>query len=109
MVLLAFANNWQLFLKYIYYIFFIVLIHNFLALSTGFGLATIFKLPNADRRTLTIETGIQNSGLGLVLLFNPKIFPHEMALGGMLFITAWGEYGTLFQAWNCNYWARKKP
>ena len=49
----------------------------------------IFKLPFADRRTLTIETGIQNSGLGLVLLFNPKIFPPDLAIGGMLFITAW--------------------
>ena len=89
MVVLAFANNFDLFLKYIFYIFIIVLVHNFLALATGFSIGSIFKLPNADRRTLTIETGIQNSGLGLVLLFNPKIFPPELALGGMLFITAW--------------------
>ena len=89
MVVLAFGNNVDLFLKYIGFIFILVLIHNGLALSTGFGLATIFKLPFADRRTLTIETGIQNSGLGLVLLFNPKIFPPEMAIGGMLFVTAW--------------------
>jgi BASS family bile acid:Na+ symporter len=110
MVLLSFANNWNLFLKYIYYIFFIVLIHNFLALSTGFGLATIFKLPNADRRTLSIETGIQNSGLGLVLLFNPKIFPHEMALGGMLFITAWwGIWHIISGLGIAAYWSRKEP
>ena len=89
MVVLAFGNNVDLFLKYIGFIFILVLIHNGLALSTGFGMATIFKLPFADRRTLTIETGIQNSGLGLVLLFNPKIFPPDMAIGGMLFITAW--------------------
>ena len=89
MVVLAFGNNVDLFLKYIWFIFILVLIHNGLALSTGFGMATIFKLPFADRRTLTIETGIQNSGLGLVLLFNPKIFPPDLAIGGMLFITAW--------------------
>lgn len=89
MVVLAFGNNLDLFVQYIGFIFILVLIHNGLALSTGFGLATIFKLPPADRRTLTIETGIQNSGLGLVLLFNPKIFPPEMAIGGMLFVTAW--------------------
>jgi BASS family bile acid:Na+ symporter len=70
MVVLAFTNNLQLFLKYIYFIFFIVLIHNFLAFLTGFLLGTVFKVPNRDRRTITIETGIQNSGLGLVLLFN---------------------------------------
>ena len=89
MVVLAFGNNVNLFLKYIGFIFILVLIHNGLALSTGFGMATVFKLPFADRRTLTIETGIQNSGLGLVLLFNPKIFPPDLAIGGMLFITAW--------------------
>jgi BASS family bile acid:Na+ symporter len=89
MVVLAFGNNLDLFVKYIGFIFILVLIHNGLALSTGFGMATIFKLPFADRRTLTIETGIQNSGLGLVLLFNPKIFPPDLAIGGMLFITAW--------------------
>lgn len=89
MVVLAFGNNVDLFLKYIGFIFLLVFIHNGLALSTGFATATIFKLPFADRRTLTIETGIQNSGLGLVLLFNPKIFPPDMAIGGMLFITAW--------------------
>jgi len=89
MVVLAFGNNLDLFVKYIGFIFILVFIHNGLALATGFGMATIFKLPFRDRRTLTIETGIQNSGLGLVLLFNPKIFPPEMAIGGMLFVTAW--------------------
>lgn len=39
---------------------------------------------------MTIETGIQNSGLGLVLLFNPAIFGPEWANnGGMVVITAW--------------------
>ena len=89
MVVLAFGNNVDLFVKYIGFIFVLVLIHNGLALSTGFAMGTVFKLPDADRRTLTIETGIQNSGLGLVLLFNPKIFPPDLAIGGMLFITAW--------------------
>lgn len=89
MVVLSFSNNLDLFLKYIWYVFFIVLIHNALALATGFNLASAFKLNRKDRRTLTIETGIQNSGLGLVLLFNPKIFPPDLMNGGMLFVTAW--------------------
>lgn len=89
MVVLSFSNNLQLFLEYIWFVFFIVLAHNALALSIGFGVGSMFKVPRADRRTLTIETGIQNSGLGLVLLFNPKIFPPDLMNGGMLFITAW--------------------
>jgi BASS family bile acid:Na+ symporter len=109
MIALAFTNNLQLFLKYIFYVFFIVLIHNFLALATGFGLGTIFKLPNADRRTLTIETGIQNSGLGLVLLFNPKIFPPSLAIGGMLFITAWWGIWHIISGLAISfYWNKKK-
>ena len=110
MIVLSFANNFDLFLKHIYFIFFIVLIHNFLALATGFSIASIFKLPNADRRTLTIETGIQNSGLGLVLLFNPKIFPAELALGGMLFITAWWGIWHIVSGLSISfYWNKREP
>ncbi|NDP20587.1 MAG: bile acid:sodium symporter family protein [Paludibacter sp.] len=110
MVGLAFANNLQLFLKHIYYVFFIVLIHNLLAFSTGYSIASIFKVPNRDRRTITIETGIQNSGLGLVLLFNAKIFPHDLALGGMLFITAWwGIWHIISGLSVAAYWSRKNP
>ena len=89
MVLIAFANNWSLFLKYIFFIFILVLIHNALALLTGYTIATVFKVSDYNRRTLTIETGIHNSGLGLLLLFNPKIFPPSLQIGGMIFIVAW--------------------
>lgn len=92
MVGVSFANNWELFVKYIFFVAIIVLVHNACALTTGFLGGTIFKCPKSDRRSLTIEVGIQNSGLGLLLLFNPKIFPPEVwggFYGGMLFITAW--------------------
>ncbi len=91
MVVLAFGNNIDAFMKCIKYIFLIVLVHNLLALGIGFGTGTVFKLPYKDRRTVTIETGIQNSGLGLVLLFNPAIFDPVIWTnnGGMVVITAW--------------------
>ncbi len=91
MVVLAFGNNIDAFMKCIKYIFLIVLIHNLLALGIGFSAGTLLKVPYKDRRTITIETGIQNSGLGLVLLFNPAIFdPGVWANnGGMVVITAW--------------------
>ena len=108
MVVMAFSNNFNLFLQYIIYVFILVFIHNLLALSTGYGLATAFKLPKIDRRTLTIETGIQNSGLGLVLLFNPKIFPPELAIGGMLFVTAWWAIWHIIAGLSISfYWSRK--
>ena len=89
MVVLAFSGNMQAFLKCIKYIFVVVFIHNLLALGLGFGVASAFKLPFRDRRTLTIETGIQNSGLGLVLLLGTGIFAGFPPHGGMLVITAW--------------------
>ena len=89
MVIAMLSANFAHFIKFVHLVFFIVLIHNALALSTGFIFSTILKRPRADRRTITIETGIQNSGLALTLMFNPKIFPPEMELGGMAIIAAW--------------------
>lgn len=83
-IIIAFAGNIDLFLKYIGVIFLWVLAHNFTALSAGFVTAKMGGLPLADVKTLTIETGIQNSGLGLVL-----IFIYFDGLGGMAIIAAW--------------------
>ena len=89
MVVLSFSSNMDAFLKCVKYIFVVVLIHNFLALSIGYGVGSAFKVPKKDRKTLTIETGIQNSGLGLVLLLGTSIFANFPPHGGMLVITAW--------------------
>ena len=57
-----------------------------LALLSGYLTASIFRLSAFDRRAVTIETGIQNSGLGLVL-----IFAFFQGLGGMAVVAAaWG-------------------
>ena len=88
-VVLAFVANYEYFVEYIKYILVIVLIHNALAFLSGNFSARIARLNEKDRRTLTIETGIQNSGLALMLIFNPEIFPKETATGGMAFMAAW--------------------
>ena len=92
MVIVSFSQNWKLFIENWHFICIIVLVHNGLALATGYWGARLTKLPVKDRRSLTVEVGIQNSGLGLILLFNPHIFPPEIwhgHYGGMLIITAW--------------------
>ena len=89
MVILSFAGNLDAFVKCIKNIFLVVFIHNLLALSIGYFVGSTFKVPEADRRTLTIETGIQNSGLGLVLLLGTSLFAGFPPHGGMLVITAW--------------------
>ena len=83
----------NLFLKYIHLVVFIVFAHNALGIITGFSLARIFKLPSADQKTLAIETGIQNSGLGLGLIFAFLMEWEEWQL-----LQDGGEYGILFLA-----------
>lgn len=88
-VIILLSANFTNFMRYVHVVFLIVLIHNALALGTGFTMGSLMRLPRIDRRTISIETGIQNSGLALVLMFNPKIFPPELELGGMTVIAAW--------------------
>jgi BASS family bile acid:Na+ symporter len=57
-----------------------------LALAGGYLTATLAGVSAYDRRAITIETGIQNSGLGLIL-----IFAFFGGLGGMAVVAAfWG-------------------
>ena len=112
MVLVSFSQNWQIFLDNIIYVFFIVMLHNACALATGYFGGKVAKLPVKDCRSLTVELGIQNSGLGLVLLFNPVIFPPEVwhqHYGGMLLITAWWGIWHIVSGLTVAYLFRRKP
>ena len=112
MVVVSFSQNFQLFLDNIFYVFFIVLIHNASALATGFFGGTLARVPKADRRSFTVEIGIQNSGLGLILLFNTAIFPAEVwhgHYGGMLFITAWWGIWHIISGLTVAYLFRRTP
>jgi BASS family bile acid:Na+ symporter len=112
MVVVSFSQNWQIFLDNIIYVFFIVMLHNACALATGFFGAKLAKLPQKDCRSLTVEIGIQNSGLGLVLLFNPVIFPPEIwhqHYGGMLLVTAWWGIWHIVSGLTVAYLFRRKP
>jgi BASS family bile acid:Na+ symporter len=84
LVLLALLGNYELFKTYIGAIFLWVLAHNFIGLGGGFLTAKLARLPFKDVKTIAIETGIQNSGLGLVLIFS-----FFAGMGGMALITAW--------------------
>jgi BASS family bile acid:Na+ symporter len=83
-VAIAFALNFDIFLQVIHLVAAMVLAHNALALTTGYLVARTFSLPLEDQKTLAIETGIQNSGLGLLL-----IFTFFDGLGGMAIVAAW--------------------
>ncbi len=89
MIVILLKNNFIHVLNHLKYIFIIVLIHNTLGFLSGNLFAHFWKISGASRRAITIETGIQNSMLALVLLINPSIFPRELNNGGMVFIAAW--------------------
>ncbi len=84
LIVIALFGNYQLFMAYIGAIFLWVLAHNFVGLAGGFLTAKLARLPFQDVKTIAIETGIQNSGLGLVLIFS-----FFSGLGGMALLTAW--------------------
>lgn len=83
-VVVALVANFQPFLDHIRKIAGLVLLHNGLAFALGFLAAFAAGLPARDRRAVTLEVGIQNSGLGLVL-----IFAFFGGLGGMALVAAW--------------------
>ncbi len=80
----ALAANYQHFVDHIAALAGIVAVHNGLALLAGFVLAVLARVPASDRRALTIEVGIQNSGLALLI-----IFTFFEGMGGMATIAAW--------------------
>ncbi len=80
----AILTNWSNFINHIGEILLIVALHNTLGLLLGWVWAKLNFLSTRDCRTIAMEVGIQNSGLGLILAL--QYFPH---LGGMAFIAAW--------------------
>jgi BASS family bile acid:Na+ symporter len=77
-------GNYKNFLNFIGPVVLVVFLQNFIALSIGFITSSILKLPNKDKKAITIEIGIQNSALALALAF--EFFP---GVGGVALICAW--------------------
>jgi len=93
-VVAAIAGNLENLKNYLGIVFFIVLVHNTLALLIGFSWTRyLIKLPAVDAQTISIETGIQNSGLALILIFN-----YFNGTGGMALIAAWWSVWHLLSA-----------
>lgn len=80
----ALYRNRDHFLRWVGVVMLAVALHNALALSLGYGAARALRLPGRDARAISIEVGIQNSALGLTL-----IFTFFSGLGGMALVAAW--------------------
>jgi BASS family bile acid:Na+ symporter len=69
-IIVAVMNNQEGFSAYLGDVFWIVLLHNGSGLIGAYYFSAALKNDEAVNRTVAIETGIQNSGLGLILIFN---------------------------------------
>ncbi|THJ33451.1 bile acid:sodium symporter family protein [Lampropedia aestuarii] len=101
----AIAGNWRFFLDYVGLVLLAVALHDALAFATGYVCARATGLADYERRALTIEVGIRNAGLGLVLVFS-----FFGGLGGMAVVAGvWGFWDIIAGLALASWWGRKKP
>jgi BASS family bile acid:Na+ symporter len=82
----------------------LVFLLNSILYIVGFYTAKITKMSFEDQKTLSIETGIQNSGLGLML-----VFLFFQGLGGMALVVAfWGIWDIFSGLALAYYWSWKE-
>jgi len=103
-IVAAFYNNLDIFMEHIHYVFALVIAHNALLLLVGFYFARVNKLSYLDQKTLSIETGIQNSGLGLLL-----VFTFFDGLGGMALLVAFWAIWDIVSGLSIAYFWSEKP
>lgn len=104
LIFVAFSQNLDIFISYIHHVIFLVIFHNIFAFILGFYTSKIFGLNKKDCKTISMETGIQNGGLGLLLIFG--FFD---GLGGMALLAAfWGIWDVFSGMALATFWGRKK-
>jgi len=101
----ALAANWRFFTEYVGRVVLVVFLMNGLGLLVGYWSARLTGLSEYDRRAVSIEVGIQNSGFGLVLVFD-----FFNGLGGMAVVAAWwGIWHIVSGMALATYWRRRPP
>lgn len=90
-------------MNHILTVFWIVVLHNGLGLLGAYYFSAALKNDEAVNRTVAIETGIQNSGLGLVLIFT--FFDGN---GSMALVAAWWGVWHLISGFVFSYLIRRK-
>lgn len=104
LIFIAFSQNLDVFVNHIHHVIFLVIFHNIFAYILGFYTAKSFGLNKQDTKTISMETGIQNGGLGLLLIFG--FFD---GLGGMALLAAfWGIWDVFSGILLATYWGRTK-
>ena len=103
LVVIAVSKNLDVFKAYGHHVVVLGIGHNLLAILLGYIVARVFSLSLINQKTLAIETGIQNSGLGLLL-----IFTFFEGLGGMAILAAfWGIWHIVSGLVLAGLWSKK--
>ena len=101
----AIAGNWRFFLDYVGMVLLAVALHDAIAFATGYLCARATGLQDYERRAVTMEVGIRNAGLGLVLIFS-----FFGGLGGMAVVAGvWGFWDIIAGLALASAWGRKAP
>jgi BASS family bile acid:Na+ symporter len=104
-VVFALKANWSIFIDCIGLIIFAVFLHNGVAFLTGYSAGKIFRLDDKDLRAVTIEVGLQNSALGMILAI--QFFD---GLGGTAIIAAWwGVWHIISGLSLATFWSLRPP
>ncbi len=103
-IVIAVVNNMEGFETYLTKVFWIVLLHNGSALMMSYYFSAMMNNGEAINRTVAIETGIQNSGLALILIFN--FFDGNTA---MAVVAAWWGVWHLISGFVFSAVMRKRP
>jgi BASS family bile acid:Na+ symporter len=104
-IALALGANYRTFASALALVFVLVLLHNALALATGWTIATLFRVAEPERRAITFETGLHNVALGLTL-----VFTYFQGMGGMALVVGWwGVWHLVTGGLVAARWARAAP
>jgi bile acid:Na+ symporter, BASS family len=104
-IVFALAGNWKYFIAFVGAVAVAVALQNAVGLAGGYGLARAARLPEYDARAVSIEVGIQNSALGLVI-----VFTFFDGLGGMAVTAAWwGVWHLISGLAIATFWSRRPP
>ncbi len=100
----ALGANWRHFIDHVLRVVGVVFLMNGLGLLLGYWSGRLARLPERDCRATSIEVGIQNSGFGLVLVFN-----FFGGMGGMAIVAAWWGIWHIVAGLALASWWRRRP
>ena len=85
------SHNAQKILECTLIVWGLVIIHNLLGLALGYTLGTLLRLPNSKRSAISIEVGMQNSGLATSLATTHFAIYPMAAIPGAIF-SVWHNF-----------------